>query len=198
MIAAGSLEYALARMQARLGQRPPESAWRSIEQSRDAAPILELCRATSLEDVAAKLSASSDLHAVDAAIREGWRRAASEAIEWMPAEFAPALAWLRTPTVLAWYAEWERHQPPATLGGAALAGLMRDVGRNLERFRVAAVHEAVPLRRGLEARFVACFRRHPLEPVAAFAWLGLCALDLERLRGELARRLAFPRARLVA
>jgi hypothetical protein len=60
------------------------------------------------------------------------------------------------------------------------------------------VHEAVPLRRDLEARFVACFRRHPLEPAAAFAWLGLCALDLERLRGELARRLAFPRARLVA
>jgi hypothetical protein len=197
VIAAGSLEYALARMQAHLGRRLPESAWRSIEQSRDAAPILELCRATCLEDVAAKLSASSDLHAVDAAIREGWRRAAGEALEWMPAEFAPALAWLGTPTVLAWYAEWEHHLPPAAPGGAALAGLMRDVDRHLARFRTAAVHEATPLRRGLEARFVACFRRHPLEPAAAFAWLGIRALDLERLRGELARRVAFPRARLV-
>jgi hypothetical protein len=170
------------------------------------------------------------LHAVDAAIREGWRRAAAEAIDWMPAEFAPALAWLRTlplrpavehlarggeaaawmraepdladastaPTALAWYAEWERRLPPAALGDTALAGLARDVDRHLARFRAAAVHEAAPLRRGLEARFVACLRRNALEPAAAFAWLGLCALDLERLRGELARRLAFPRSRLVA
>jgi hypothetical protein len=197
MIAAGSFEYALARMQARLGRRPRESAWRAIEQSRDAAPILELCRATCLEAIGAKLSATSDLHALDAAIHDGWQHAVGEAVEWMPAEFAPALAWLRTSTVLAWYAEWERHLPPAATGGTALAGLARDVGRNLARFRGAAVHEAAPLRRDLEARFVACFRRHPLEPAAAFAWLGICALDLERLRGELARRLAFPRARLV-
>ena len=198
MIAAGSLEYALARMQARLGRRPPESVWRAIERSRDAAPILELCRATSLESVAAKLTATSDLHAIDAAIREGWQKAAGEALAWMPEEFAPALAWLRTATVLAWYAEWERHLPPDARAATALAELVRDVGRHLGRFRAAAVHEAAPLRRGLEARFIAYFRRHPLDPAAAFAWLGICALDLERLRGELARRRAFPRARLVA
>lgn len=254
MIAAGSLEYALARMQARLGRRPPEGAWRSIEQSRDIAPILELCRGTSLQDVAAELPASSDLHAVDRAVRDGWRRAVGDALAWMPADFTVALAWLRIVPLLpalahlarggevipwmradadladvcaaaiaerastlaqgnlaalsaswnapenlaqAWYAEWERRLPPAALGDTALAGLVRDVGRHLARFRAAVAHEAPQLRRDLEARFVACFRRHPLEPAAAFAWLGLIALDLERLRGELERRLAFPRARLV-
>ena len=199
MIAAGSLEYALARMQARLGRRPSEGAWRSIERSRDIAPILELCRATSLEDVAAKLSASTDLHAVDAAIREGWRRCRERSDRVDAAKFAPALAWLRTATVLRVVRRVGAPpcRPPRR-GRAPRSppGARRD--RHLARFRVAAVHEAAPLRRGLEARFVAYFRRHPLEPAAAFAWLGICALDLERLRGELARRRAFPRARLVA
>ncbi|MEO5693922.1 MAG: hypothetical protein ABIQ72_12405 [Usitatibacter sp.] len=254
MIAAGSLEFALARMQARMGRRPAEAAWRSIEQSRDVAPILEMCGETSLHDVAASLAESRDLHAADRAAREGWRRAVGDATAWMPADFAAALAWLRIAPLLpalehlarggggtpwmsadadlaevsaaaiaerastvargfmaalspswnapgnlgeAWYAEWERRLPRAALHDSALAGLARDVGRHLARFRTAAVHEAPSLRRDLEARLIACFRRHALEPAAAFAWLGLVALDLERLRGELARRIAFPHARWV-
>jgi hypothetical protein len=254
MIEAGSLELALARMQARLGRRPPEAAWRAIEQSRDIAPILELCRPGSLQDVVAQLPANCDRHVVDLAIRDGWRFAVAEAKAWMPPEFASALAWLRVVPLLpflaflarggdaapwmhgeadlaaacaaqgreraaaiaqgflaplapswnapaelarAWHAEWRRRLPRAALTDTALARLERDVSQHLARFGVAAVHEAAPLRRALEARFVACFRRYPLEPAAGFAWLGLTALDLERLRGELARRLAFPRARLV-
>jgi len=37
-----------------------------------------------------------------------------------------------------------------------------------------------------------------LDPAAAFIFLALAALDLERLRGELARRAAFPRLPLLA
>ncbi len=36
------------------------------------------------------------------------------------------------------------------------------------------------------------FRRHALRPVAQFAWLGLAALEMERLRGALIVRSAFP------
>ena len=254
MIAAGSLEYALARMQARLGRRPPEGAWRSIEQSRGIEPILEFCRETSLQPVATQLSAAHGLHAIDLAIREGWRRAVGEALEWMPAEFASALDWLRVLPLLpalahlarggeagawmradadlaevgatavdergatvargflaplspawstpgdlaqAWRREWERRLPPASLRDTALASLVNDIERHLARFHAAGAHEAPQLRRDLEARLVAAFRRHSLEPAAAFAWLGLTALDLERLRGELARRIAFPHARWV-
>jgi hypothetical protein len=240
MIAAGSLEYALARMHARLGLRPGEDAWRSMEQARGLEPLLELCRGTSVEKVAATLSAASDLHAVDLAIRDGWRRAVDEARAWMPAGYAAALdalralpllpareylarggkpaPWMRAladahdgppaecdladaeaaPNAQAWYARWQRLLPPHALADTALADLVRDVGRHLARFRVAAAYEAPGLRRDLAQRFLACFRRHPLEPAAAFAWLGVVALDLERLRGELARRIAFPHARWVA
>jgi len=41
-------------------------------------------------------------------------------------------------------------------------------------------------------------RRAMLDPAAAFAYLALIALDLERLRGELLRRAAFPGLPLVA
>jgi hypothetical protein len=254
MIAAGSFEFALARMHARLGRRPPEGAWRSIEHSREIAPILDLCRETSLQAVVKELPAACDLHAVDEAVRGGWRRTVAEAQAWMPADFAAALAWCRVVPLLpalahlargedpapwmradpdlaevaaadaaqraaaiaqgflaplgaswkipgklaqAWNSEWDRRLPPAAMAGTALASLARDLSRHLARFHAAATHEAPQMRRDLEARLVACFRRNPLEPAAAFAWLGLSALDLERLRGELARRLAFPRALLV-
>ena len=72
------------------------------------------------------------------------------------------------------------------------------IARHLARFRIAQPHEANSLRRGFEQRLLAFFRRHPVQPSAAFAWLALAALDLERLRGEIERRLAFPEARIAA
>ena len=80
----------------------------------------------------------------------------------------------------------------------ALAELVRLVSDHLARFRIAAPHEAGSLRRAFEARLLALFRRHPVEAAAAFAWLALAALDLERLRGEIERRIAFPEARIAA
>jgi hypothetical protein len=44
--------------------------------------------------------------------------------------------------------------------------------------------------RELGRRFLRAFRRHPLSPVAAFAWLGLEALDQLELRGAVAMRKA--------
>jgi hypothetical protein len=227
----GSLEYALARMQARLGRRPREAAWRSIERSRGLAPILEICHATTLDRVATALPASPGVHDVGAAIREAWQRSVAEAAAWMPMEFDRAISWLRMLPLLpafehlarggeatdwmrvdadlaapgswsvsanptsAWRAEWEHRMPRRALEQAPLAHLVRDVDSHLARFRTAPVHDAPTLRRELEGRLVAEFRRNPLESSAAFAWLGLLALDLERLRGELERRIAFPHAR---
>jgi hypothetical protein len=254
MKAAGSLEFALARMHARIGRRPPETAWRAIEQSRDIAPILDLCRETSLQSVVRELPAPCDLHSVDHAVRLGWRRAVEDALAWMPPEYSDALQWCRLVPLLpaiahlarggeaaewmridldladlcaagreqraervkrgplaplaivwnapdclpeAWTAEWQRRLPPDALDDTALACLAHDLERHLERFQDAGTHEAPQLRSELESRLLATFRRNALESAAVFAWLGLTALDLERLRGELARRLAFPRARLV-
>jgi hypothetical protein len=54
------------------------------------------------------------------------------------------------------------------------------------------------LRRELQARLVLLLRRHAVEPVEAFAYLALCAVELERLRGEITRRAAFPQRELAA
>jgi hypothetical protein len=254
MIAAGSPEYALARMHARIGRRPPEAAWRSIGQARDIAPILDLCRETSLQAVVKELPASCDLHAVDHAVRRGWQRAVADARTWMPAEYTEALQWCRLVPLLpalahlarggvpagwmrvepdlaqlcsagkeqraaivakgplaplaivwnspdalaeAWTAEWQRLLPVEALEDATLATLARALERHLEHFQDADTHEAPELRQELESKLLATFRRSPPESAAVFAWLGLTALDLERLRGELARRLVFPRTRPV-
>jgi len=96
-----------------------------------------------------------------------------------------------------WRAEWERRAP-----AEGDSGLRAELGRTLVA-HLAAFHDPVvkdgwPLRRALQARLTLLFRRAMLDPAAAFAYLALIALDLERLRGELLRRAAFPGLPLVA
>jgi len=78
-------------------------------------------------------------------------------------------------------------------------------GRTIERTLVPLLHRhaqafAAPQsidgwgqRRALQARLVALWRRHPVEPVAVFAHLALQAIEFERLRAEVIGRAAFPR-----
>lgn len=209
MIAAGSLEYALARMQARLSRRPSEGAWAAIEEARSIVPILDAARGTSLEPMLQVLPPEADLAAVDHAARVAWSRTVAEATAWMPPEWSRATAWCDEghpedstaahPTLLPTLGkpEWRRRWPEGE-GNAALDALARLFAGHLARFRRAEVHEATALRRAFEADLVATFRRHPVQAAAAFAWLAIAALDLERLRGEIERRLAFPEARIAA
>lgn len=204
MIAAGSLEYAFARMQARLSKRPSEGTWAAIEEARTLAPIHDAARGTSLERMLDLLPPQAGMPDVDRAARAAWSLAVKEAASWMPAEWAPALAWCDSaraphPTLLpslghpGWRKRW-----PAGEDDPALEELARLVADHLARFRIALPHEANAMRRGFDARLLAFFRRRPVQAAAAFAWLALAALDLERLRGEIERRLAFPAARIAA
>ena len=61
-----------------------------------------------------------------------------------------------------------------------------------------SIREGWALRRALQARLAAHFRRVMVHPAAPFVFLGLVALDFERLRGELLRRVAFPGLPLAA
>ena len=94
----------------------------------------------------------------------------------------------------AWGAEWTARAP----GGAArpngpLHPLARTLQAHLAAFADAPAGDGAPLRRALSARLALAFRRSVLDPAAPFVYLVACALDLERLRGELLRRVAFPR-----
>lgn len=97
-----------------------------------------------------------------------------------------------------WLARWRRLLPHD--GGRET--LERTLVPLLEGHRraFAAPHTADgwALRRELQAKLVALLRRHAAEPVAAFVYLALCALELERLRGEITRRAAFPTRELAA
>jgi hypothetical protein len=109
---------------------------------------------------------------------------------------APLASGIANPSRLnmLWQDHWRALWPQGTRDADPLDVLSRLFARHFTRFRTAQPHEAPQLRRQLEVRLIAIFRRHPFDAAAVFAWLGITALDLERARGELARRIAFPDA----
>ncbi len=86
----------------------------------------------------------------------------------------------------AWRAEWQRRLPQ-TMGdaGDGLGHLAATVLKHGAAFAAAPPGPGGLLRRSLQTRLSLLLRRAALEPAAAFIHLALCALDLERLRGEL-------------
>ena len=108
---------------------------------------------------------------------------------------ALAAAWA-TPQWLgrAWHDEWQRRLPPRSGdAGSVLQQLVQALLSHRQVFVDAAPSQGWQLRGALRARLALLFRRAALQPAAAFVDLALCALDLERLRAELLRRLLFPR-----
>jgi hypothetical protein len=97
-----------------------------------------------------------------------------------------------------WYREWRNRMPRLSEEEAAhLTVLVHTVGSHLDAFSRAAADEAWQHRRRLEEKLAILFRRFTLGPLAAFAFLALQWLALERLRGEIAIRIAFPSGSLV-
>lgn len=96
----------------------------------------------------------------------------------------------------AWYDEWRRRVPRGDSG--PLAELERLLLSHLSAFRASDPGDGTPLRSMLEARLDVLFRRAIGTPAAVLVFIALTLVDLERLRGELLRRAAFPRQRLAA
>jgi hypothetical protein len=106
-----------------------------------------------------------------------------------------AVAWPNPERFLrAWGDEWSRR---ISRRSRAECGALRDCARLLVTHRSALTDPSIgdgPLmRRMLVTRLSALYRRATLDPAAAFIYLALSALDMERLRGELLRRAIFPR-----
>lgn len=112
--------------------------------------------------------------------------------------FAPlALAWQAPESMArAWRDEWQRRLPQP-LGGVedSLSQLTATVLKHGAAFAAAPPGPGWLLRRSLQARLSLLLRRVALEPAAAFIHVALCALDLERLRGELLGRALFAQRR---
>lgn len=184
------MEYAQARMQARFSERLDAARWRELDRVRDLAAYLEALRATPLRRWISGLEPRADLHQVDARLRERFRTHIDEVARWMPPEWRPALLWLLELTApqatrAAWLVQWRRRWPTPAPG---LQRIETAVTSHIQRFARGGVRGAWSAREALERELRRLFRRSALCPEVAFAYLGLVALDLERLRAELVRR----------
>ena len=105
-----------------------------------------------------------------------------------------AAAWIEPDRIGSlWLAEWRRRIPASHRADDAIMDETgRALGAHFAAFRDRTVRDGWPLRRALQARLSLLFRRAVIDPSAAFIFLALSALDLERLRGEILRRVLFP------
>jgi hypothetical protein len=142
-------------------------------------------------DAALQQYAEGDAEARRAALRNGPLAAVVRAVEAQRSD-APTRRTTEAIARAAWLDEWRRRWPDRSGDDAlALEELARLFDRHLPRFAELGSEEAWALRRDLETQVAVRFRRHALTPVAAFAYLALVALELERLRGQLVVRAAF-------
>jgi hypothetical protein len=94
-----------------------------------------------------------------------------------------------------WLQTWRRRLP--LHGQAAIEReLLPLLVRHVQAFAAPQAADGWGQRRALHARLVALLRRHPVEPLSAFVFLALQALELERLRSEIVGRMAFPQRTL--
>lgn len=93
MIECGSLEYALARLQARHGKRADETVWRRIEVVRELRRMLELARGTALWPWLDGITVDSDVHRIEQVLRSHWRQRVAEVASWMPSRWRAPLQW---------------------------------------------------------------------------------------------------------
>lgn len=92
-----------------------------------------------------------------------------------------------------WYRDWRSRMPRLSEEESThFLVFVRSVESHLGAFSSAAPDAGWRQRQMLEQKLTALFRRSTLKPLAAFAFLALTWLDLERLRGEIATRIAFP------
>lgn len=90
-----------------------------------------------------------------------------------------------------WRAEWRRRLPRPAGTDDSLRQLVASIEAHATAFAAAAPGSGTLLRDELRARLSLLLRRATLAPALAFVHLALCALDLERLRGELLTRALF-------
>jgi hypothetical protein len=94
----------------------------------------------------------------------------------------------------AWATHWRRLWPAETTAAdrAVLERLARLLDRYFATLGADLTKDSARTRDWLEQRLRLGFRRHPRQAAAAFYYLALAGISLERLRGLLARLMLFP------
>jgi hypothetical protein len=95
MISGLSLEYALARVGARLAQRPDERLWQRVHSARTVAALLETVRGSAAAPIVSGISVTGNGEAIEHAFRQQWRTRVDEAAAWSPEEWQFAVSYMR-------------------------------------------------------------------------------------------------------
>jgi len=91
----------------------------------------------------------------------------------------------------AWFERWRALCPDEPGRSAIEQQLLPLLAAHAAAFAAPSARDGWALRRALQVRLAALLRRAIAEPMAAFVFIALTALDAERLRAELVRRAAF-------
>ena len=91
----GAFAFAQARLQARLGARPSAADWQRIRGSRDLAALLQAAGVSPLFASAHGLTAQSNVHEAERALRGHWMDGVEEIAAWQPPDWIGAIRWLR-------------------------------------------------------------------------------------------------------
>jgi hypothetical protein len=215
----GDIEYALARVGSRMGGRPREASWRAISVIRDPDAFIDAARAGPHALWISGIGRQSNPHAIEERLRDRMLALVHEVRGWMPMRWQPAIDWAavlldlppalylaRGNPALPWMSNDASYrmlgrEPWVVQGGASEAlrswraewiRRMPREGRNDLVLRKLGHLLTTEPRRSLEPALVHLYRRATLEPAAAFVFLALSALDIERLRGELLLRALLP------
>lgn len=94
----------------------------------------------------------------------------------------------------AWLVQWQRLLPRNARHEAGIQQLVDLFWMNMSNTPEPSKEDTRHLRLALETHLRRLFRRYSFQAAAAFAHLGLTALDLENLRSDLVRRSVYPGA----
>jgi hypothetical protein len=94
--AAGSLEYAHARMWARWGARADDALWQRLEVTRELGALLDLARGSALGPWVEGITPGATLHAIEHRLRRHRRERIDELAAWMPPAWHGAIRWCDT------------------------------------------------------------------------------------------------------
>jgi hypothetical protein len=95
------------------------------------------------------------------------------------------------PLMASWFDHWRSLWPRAPRFTTGLETLARLLRRHLGALSLYTGAASAPLLDALRRELNAAFRRHSFQPTAAFAHLGLFALDAHKLRDQLLQRALF-------
>lgn len=145
----GDLDYALARVAARHGQRLDEGAWRRLDASRNMSHYVAAVRSTALAWWVSSIDPENDCHTIERALRVQWRRYVDSVAVWHPRAWQAWLAWLAWLPTLSLLAplgraeavpKWLLADP---LYGPVALGTPADRAAALEHTALAALKPAV-------------------------------------------------------